>query len=409
MPLVLQHPAHVFLRPAAHPVAWSRWPGAAPAASPAALLFARSNALRGDVVGCLGRSTAKAFGVAPAAAPFVLGRVAADLTDQLARDGYQPGELPQLVAKARRVDGLCRFARSGMVSLSTTLPVALAAGAGALAGAFVGAAAGGVGALVGAPVGAVVGAAAVAPAAAVLSTAMYAVEARHRKGAEFTERVSRAPGKCRAMNSLAYASGTLAANLPVTATQAITSVGLASGLATTAIWGGVGLLAAPAVALGGVGVRVAIQEALITRAPARMLGLSGGKGPAGSIEWNPVTMQENMHRLRHRSTASLVVDDMRQFVKLLGRELPGELRKAVHPHHGLKQTALNAALLVGGQALGQAAGMGTSAAGAPDAGAAATARLVQHGPGAAAWGTGRPVAKHAKAGPPPLRMKGLAL
>ena len=45
-----------------------------------------------------------------------------------------------------------------MVSLSTTLPVALAAGAGALAGAFVGAAAGGVGALVGAPVGAVVGA-----------------------------------------------------------------------------------------------------------------------------------------------------------------------------------------------------------------------------------------------------------
>ena len=116
-----------------------------------------------------------------------------------------------------------------------------------------------------------------------------------------------------------------------------------------------------------------------------------------------------MHRLRHRSTAGLVVDDMRQFVKLLGRELPGELRKAVHPHHGLKQTALNAALLVGGQALGQAAGMGTSAAGAPDGGAAATARLVQHGPGAAAWGTGRPVAKNAKAGPPPLRMKGLAL
>ncbi|MDP3252692.1 MAG: hypothetical protein Q8M77_12380 [Hydrogenophaga sp.] len=409
MPLVLQHPAHVFLRPAVHPVAWSHWPGAAPAASTGALLFARSNALRGDVVGCLGRSTAKAFGVAPAAAPFVLGRVAADIANQAARDGYQPGELPQLVAKARRVDGLSRFARSGLVSLSTTLPVALAAGAGALAGAFVGAAAGGVGAFIGAPLGAVVGAAAVAPASAVLSTAMYAVEARHRKGAEFTERVSRSPGKCRAMNALAYASGTLAANLPLTTAQGISSVAMASGLATTAIWGGVGLLAAPAVALGGVGVRMAIQEAMITRVPGRMLGLSGGKGPLGSIEWNPVTMQENMHRLHHRSTAGLVVDDMRQFVKLLGRELPGELRKAVHPHHGLKQTALNAALLVGGQGLGQAAGMGTSAAGAPDAGAAAMARLAQHGPGAAAWGTGRPVAKHGKKVQPTQRPNGHAL
>lgn len=377
------------------------WARAIPPRCPTGTTPPGNAAMRSEVMQVLGGTGAfsRVYGLHPWPARFVQGHVCAAIADQLAGDGYGPGQLRKLVRKARRVDGLRRLARAEAVTLTTTLPVVLASGVGALAGASVGAAAGGVGAVVGAPVGALIGACTVAPAAAMLSTAMYAIDAQHRKGAgrEFTDRVPRTPLASRAYNAVAYGSGTFLANAPLTTTQAIASTAMAAGLATTAIWGGIGLAVAPAVALGGTAVRVGLQEATTRRVPGRMQGLSRGQAPeGGGVQWDILLMRESLRRLERHSTPRLVWDDLKHYTHLLRRQLPGELRKAVHPRHGLGQTALNATLLVGGQALGQGVAAGATAAGAPAAAATAFGRLAQHGPGAAAWGAGRPV-------PPPGR------
>lgn len=365
--------------------------------------------------GCAHHEVIRGFGSAArmhrtlGALPHSSGVIASHVATQLEWQGCDAGEVRRLVRKARVVDGLSRFTRAAVVSLCTTTPVTLAAGAGALAGAAIGAPVGGLGALVGAPLGALAGACAAAPLAAALSTAMDAVEARHRRGGgrEFTERVPRSPGSSRTINALAYAMGALTTNAPLTAAQGLASLGMAAGLSTTAMWGGVGLLAAPAIAIGATGVRVGLQEAFTTRVPGAMFGLSRNERSPHGVDWNPALMHQRLQRLRGRSTARLVMDDLQRFGALLRTELPHELRRAVQPGQGLGQTALNAALLIGGQALGQGAAVGANVAGAPGAVASAVGRLVQHGVGSAAWGAGRTVSKPApKQAPRPARRPG---